>query len=80
MEYAIKYEHLEDELVTNKEALFHFNRVKDNANKYRLELSDEDFKRFLKLHKSDKDVSWLMHLMSVYKISFTDALIAYITC
>jgi hypothetical protein len=79
MKYVIEYEHLNDELVKNDKTHFHFNKVKDSANKYRLELSDEEFKQFLKLQMSDKDVNWLMHKMSVYKLSFTDALISYIT-
>jgi hypothetical protein len=79
VEYAIQYEHLKDELVSDSKTEFHFNKVKDNANKYRLDLSDEEFDYFLKLQKSDKDVAWIMRLMSVYKVSFTDALISYIT-
>jgi hypothetical protein len=79
MKYVIEYEHLNDELIKNDKTKFHFNKVKDSANKYRLELSDEEFKQFLKLQMSDKDVNWLMHKMSVYKLSFTDALISYIT-
>ncbi|GIN22588.1 hypothetical protein [Siminovitchia fordii] len=79
MKYAIEYEHLKDELVMNEETRWQFNQVKDSANKYRLELTDEDFKRFLKLQASDEDVKWLMHKMSAYKLSFTDALITYIT-
>ena len=78
MEYAIEYEHLKDELVTSFEWERHFNKVKDSANEYHLELSDEEFKGFLKLHLRDKDVGWLMHKMSVYKLSFTDTLITYI--
>lgn len=79
VEYVIEYEHLKDELVTNEKARWNFNQAKDSANKYRLELSDEDFKRFLKLQNANKDVGWIMHKMSVYKLSFTDALITYIT-
>lgn len=79
MQYTIEYEHLEDELVTTDKSKWHFNQVKDSANKHRLELSDEDFKRFLKLQIADKDIDWLMHIMSAYKRTLTDALIAYIT-
>ncbi|GAA0347732.1 hypothetical protein GCM10008931_43780 [Oceanobacillus oncorhynchi subsp. oncorhynchi] len=79
MKYAIEYEHLKDELVTSDKAKWHFDKVKNSANEYSLELSDEEFKRFLKLQKSEKDIGWLMHKMSVYKLSFTDALISYIS-
>lgn len=79
MKYAIEYEHLKEELVTNQKTEWHFNQVKNSANKFRLELSDEDFKRFLKLEISDKDIKWLMHQMSAYKLSLTDALISMIT-
>lgn len=80
MEYAIEYENLVDELVTNGQTQWHFNKVKDTANKYRLELTEDEFKGFFKLHTSDKDVNWIMHKMSAYGLSFTDALISYITC
>lgn len=79
MEYAIEYEHLIDELVTDTKTQWRFNNVKESANKYKLELSDEDFKRFLKLQNANKDISWLMHQMDAYKKSLTDALINYIT-
>jgi len=79
MEYAIDYEHLEDELVASFEWERHFNKVKDSANENSLELSDEEFKGFLKLQSRDKDIKWMMHKMSAYKLSFMDALIAYIT-
>ncbi|MCL1696334.1 hypothetical protein [Lysinibacillus sp. BPa_S21] len=79
MKYTIQYEHLEDELVNDADSKWHFDEVKNYANKYSLELSDVDFKRFLKLQKSNKDIAWMMHIMSVYKQSFTDTLISYIT-
>jgi len=79
MKYAIEYKHLKEELVMTNEIEWHFNKVKDIANGYSLELSDEEFKGFLKLQLRDKDVGWLMHKMSVYKLSFEDALITYIT-
>jgi hypothetical protein len=49
MEYDIQYEHLEDELSTNENTCWHFKKVRENANTYKLELSDDDFKRFLNL-------------------------------
>ena len=79
MIYVIQYEHLEDELVTSEKDEWHFGKVKEIANKHKLELTDEEFKVFFKLHKSDKDVDWIMHQMSAYKSSFTDALVSYIT-
>ncbi|MBP1917206.1 hypothetical protein J2Z23_004191 [Lederbergia galactosidilyticus] len=79
MKYVIQYEHLEDELVINEKTKWHFDMVKECANEHRLELSDEEFKGFFKIHISGKDISWLMHKMSVYKLSFADSLISYIT-
>lgn len=77
MEYDIKYEHLEDELVTNPSTSFNFKNVRNSANKHRLELSDDDFKRFFKLSMRGKDIDWLMLCMSQYNTSLTDALISY---
>lgn len=79
MKYVTDYEHLKDELVIDSKTRWDFNRVKDSANKYKLELSDDEFKSFLKLQASDKDVGWIMHNMSAYKITFVDSLISYIT-
>ncbi|WP_255233856.1 hypothetical protein [Bacillus altitudinis] len=87
MKYAIPYDHLEEELVTENtmytleltKLLFHFKKVKESANKYRLELSDEDFKRFFRLHVSGVDIDWIMHIMIKYENSFTDTLVQYIT-
>lgn len=79
MTYAIEYEHLKDELVKNSNTEWIFNKVKNSANKYKLELSDEDFNNLFKLQKADKDIEWVMHQMSVYKQTLTDALISYIT-
>ena len=70
---------MEDELVTNEQDKWHFDKVKDSANKLKLELTDEEFKGFLKIRKSGKDMGWIMHQMSAYKLSFTDAFISYIT-
>lgn len=78
MKYVIEYEHLKDELVKNDKTDFLFNHVKDNANKFKLELSEEDFKRFFKLKSSDVDVKWMMHKMHAYELSLTDALISYV--
>lgn len=87
MKYAIPYDHLKEDLVTEgteyilelSRLLFHFNKVKESANKYRLELSDEDFKRFFRLHVSGVDINWIMYIMSTYEKSFTDTLVQYIT-
>jgi len=78
MKYAIEYEHLKDELVTSFEWERPFNKVKEAANENHLELSDEEFKGFFKLQLRDRDVDWMMHKMSVHKLSFADALILYI--
>lgn len=59
MKYDIQYEHLEDDLVKDEISKWHFDEVKNYANKYNLELSDEDFKRFLTLQKANKDVGWM---------------------
>lgn len=79
MKYDIQYEHLEDDLVKDEVSKWHFDEVKSNANKYNLELSDEDFKRFLTLQKASKDIGWMMHKMSLYKKSLVDILVSYIT-
>ncbi|RYI30545.1 hypothetical protein EVU96_09015 [Bacillus infantis] len=79
MRYVIEYEHLKEDLVKNDRAKWYFDTVKNSANNYRLELSDGDFKRFLKLLLADKDIDWLMCKMSKYNVSFKDALIMYIT-
>ena len=79
MIYAIQYEHLEDELVTNEKDKWHFDKVKESANELKLELVDGEFKGFLKIRKSGGDIGWIMHKMSAYKLSFTEALVSYIT-
>lgn len=79
MKYLIEYEHLKDELVTCEKTEWSFNKVKDTANKHNLELSDEDFKRLFKLQTFDKDIGWMMRVMSVYKMSLADVLVSYIT-
>ncbi len=79
MKYVIEYEHLEDEMVTGGRSKWYFDQVKESANKYSLELSDEEFEGFFKLQKAEEDIGWLMHKMSMYRVSFTDALVSYIT-
>ncbi|MFW0909642.1 hypothetical protein [Bacillus altitudinis] len=79
MKYVIPYDHIAEEYVTDGKSLWEFEKVRDCANKYRLELSDAEFYHFLKLRRKDIDVSWFMHLMSVYGSSFTDTLVHYIT-
>lgn len=80
MKFIIEYEHLRDELIINEKTKHIFNVVRDNANKYKLELTDDDFRRFFELEENDKDMSWIMHKISVYGLSLTDALISYICC
>ena len=77
--YAIEYEHLKDDLIKDHMTRYNFNQVKEVANKYSLELSDEEFNGFFKLQRDGKDIVWIMHKMRVYNLSFTDALITYIT-
>ncbi|MHC2451267.1 hypothetical protein ACUXP3_001868 [Bacillus altitudinis] len=79
MKYEIPYDHLKDELATSAKLRWHFEKVRDCANKHRLELSDEDFERFYKLHVSSRDIDWIMRLMSNRDRSFLDALVAYVT-
>lgn len=79
MKYAIEYEHLKEELVTNESSQWCFDEVKDLANKHKLELSDYEFEGFIKLRKAGADVNWLMHKMGTYNNSFSDALISYIS-
>ena len=75
MRYTIPYENLADELATGEDAKWRFDKVKDCANKNRLELSDEDFK----LQALHEDIDWIMLRMSRYKLSLVDALVCYIT-
>jgi len=77
MIYVIEYEHLADELVRNERTEWHFKQVKEYANKFNLELTDEEFRGLFTLQKKDKDIGWIMHQMS-YGSTFTDALISYI--
>lgn len=79
IKYAIEYEHLADELIVDEITKWNFEQVKKCANKYKLELSDEDFKRLFKIQRSDKDIDWIIHKMSVYKLTLVDALVSYIT-
>ena len=78
MKYVIDYEHIKEDLVMKNEIEWHFNKVKDGANEHSLELSDEEFKGFLKLQLRGKDIEWIMRKMSVHELSFADALIIYI--
>lgn len=77
MKYDIQYENVKDEI--DGKDLYWFSKVKDSANKYKVELSDEDFTRLLKLAKNDKDYDWILHKMGVYKSTLVDTLISYIT-
>lgn len=80
IKYEIKYENLADELITDKDSERTFNYVRNAANKYRLELTEEEFTGFFELWKYEKDIRWMMHKMSAYNSSFPKALITYITC
>ncbi|WP_054704619.1 hypothetical protein [Bacillus sp. JCM 19041] len=78
MIYLIEYEHLIDDLVTDSETRWIFNKVKSTANKFKIELSDVDFRRFIELEKNDHDTKWIMHQMSLSNGSFIDALMSYV--
>lgn len=56
-----------------------YEKVKESITKYSLELSEEDFNRFINLQSRGKDIEWIMHKMSEFNMSLTDALILYIT-
>lgn len=82
MKYDVSYDHLKEELydsfcVKNESLDFYFNQLKEYADEYRLELSDEDFENLFRLHVSDKDVKWIMSKMSNYGRSLTSALVSY---
>lgn len=76
MKYEIDYQPVKDGLTDDD--IWDFNKVRDYANEYELELSDDDFMRFLKIHKSDGDVGFLMNQMSTYNQTLTDALVTYV--
>lgn len=79
MKYVIEYEQLKDELVTNDKTRVLFNRVRNYANKYRIELSDEEFKTFFALGKNDHtDIRWMISKMGMYDVPFVDVLVSYI--
>jgi hypothetical protein len=77
MKYDVQYESVKDDI--NPKDFFWFSRVRDSANKHKVELSDGDFMRLLKLVKRDKDYDWILHQMGVYKKTLIDTLINYIT-
>lgn len=79
IKYAIDYRHLETELVKNETDRWYFDQVKSLANEYRVELSDKDFKRLIKLQARDKDVRWILHKMGSYNTPLIDVLISYMT-
>jgi len=79
IKYTIEYEHLKIDLVKNEHHAWHFNQVKNHANKYRVELSDKDFERLFKLQMKDKDIEWMLHKMGNCNVSLIDTLVSYIT-
>lgn len=46
---------------------------------YKLEVSEEDFNRLVKLQERDKDAKWIISVMAQYNKSLVDALISYIS-
>lgn len=75
IQFNITYEHLWDELENDH----NFRSLAVKANKARVELSDEDFKRLYKLEKRDKDTKWILNQMGMYNQSLVDALVGYIS-
>ncbi|MCA6607465.1 hypothetical protein [Bacillus safensis] len=79
MKYDIPYDHIEEEYVIGGKSQWEFGKVRDCANKYRLELSDDDFYNFLTLYRKDIDIGWIMYRMSNFNESFLDSLVSYLT-
>lgn len=76
---VIDYTRLKSELATDDKKDWCFGQVKKSGEKYGLNLSEEDFKRFFKLKVDGQDVDWMMHHMSAYNKSLIDTLVMYIT-
>lgn len=79
MKYVIPYDHIAEEYVTDGKSLWEFEKVRDCANKYRLELSDVEFYYFLKLFRKDLSIDWIMYRMNELNVSLLDALVSYVT-
>lgn len=79
MKYVIPYDHIAEEYVIDGKSQWEFEKVRDCANKNRLELSEDDFYKFLTLYRKDIDIDWIMYRMSNFNKSFLDSLVSYIT-
>lgn len=79
MKYVIPYDHIAEEYVTGGKSQWEFEKVRDCVNKYRLELSDDDFYKFLKLYRRGVGIDWIMYRMRELNESFLDALVSYVT-
>ncbi|MDC6267738.1 hypothetical protein [Lysinibacillus fusiformis] len=75
----IDYARLKSELATDENKDWCFDQVKKSAEKYGLNVSEEDFKRFFKLQVGHKDIDWMMRHMAAYKKTLIDTLVTYIT-
>ena len=53
-------------------------QIKEWLEKYKLEVSEEDFSRLVKLLRRGKDSQWIIRNMAEFNESFTDVLISYI--
>jgi hypothetical protein len=74
MTYDIKYDWLSDDLPND----YYFKSLVKKANKYKLELCDDDFKMLYEVEKSEKDVDWILNQMSNYKKTLKKAMLSYI--
>ena len=74
MTYDIKYEWLSDDLPND----YYFKSLVKKANKYELELSDEDFKMLYEIEKSEKDIEWILNKMSMYGKTLKESMLSYI--
>lgn len=76
MKYDIKYDWLIDDLPDDS----YFKSLVKKANKYELELIDEDFEMLYEIEKSGKDVDWILSQMSMYEKTLKEAMLSYIIC
>ena len=53
-------------------------QIKEWLEKYKLEVSEEDFSRLVKLLCRGKDSQWIIRNMAEFNKSLTDVLISYI--
>lgn len=78
IKYDIQYEWLKDELVISESTESAFNRLVKIANNVKIELSDEDFMKLLKIELHKNDSIWFICRMKHYEKSLNDCLLSYI--